>query len=69
MEAFATHNEAGMRSALADDLSAYVTNAEGGVDQVHGRDSYVHRLLALSAPTLGVTVTRNRSRSHRTGRW
>ena len=55
--AFSAHDVDGMRAALADDLTAYVTNAEGGVDRVQGRDDYVQRLLALRAPSLSVTET------------
>ncbi|MGH9049667.1 MAG: nuclear transport factor 2 family protein [Acidimicrobiia bacterium] len=59
IDAFAARDEEGMRSALADDVTAYVTNAEGGVDPVHGRDAYVKRLLALRAPELSVGVTQS----------
>jgi hypothetical protein len=44
---------------LAEDMTAYVTNAEGGVDPVRGRGSYLPRLLALKAPELSVTVTQS----------
>ncbi|MGH8986275.1 MAG: nuclear transport factor 2 family protein [Acidimicrobiia bacterium] len=57
IDAFAARDEQGMRSALADDITAYVTNAGGGVDPVHGRDAYVARLLTLKAPELSVGVT------------
>ena len=33
VEAYAARDEDAMRSALAPDLTAYVTNAEGGVDR------------------------------------
>jgi ketosteroid isomerase-like protein len=59
IDAFAARDEEGMRSALADDVTAYVTNADGGVDPVHGRDAYVRRLLALRAPELTVGVTQS----------
>ena len=59
IEAFSAQREEDMRAALAEDMTAYVTNAEGGVDRVHGRDSYVRRLLALKAPVLSVTVTQS----------
>ncbi len=59
IDAFSTHNEAGMRAPLAEDITAYVTNADGGVDQVNGRDSYLQRLLALKAPTFSATVTQS----------
>lgn len=59
VEAFAARDEAAMRSALADDVTAYVTDAEGGVDPVHGRDAYMQRLLALHAPELEIRVTQS----------
>ncbi|HEX6311729.1 MAG TPA: nuclear transport factor 2 family protein [Acidimicrobiia bacterium] len=59
IEAFSAHDELGMRTALADDLTAYVTNGRGGVDPVHGRDAYVQRLLALHAPELEIGVTQS----------
>jgi hypothetical protein len=59
VEAFSAHDEEGMRTVLADDVTAYVTNAEGGVDPVHGRDAYVRRLLALKAPALEIDVTQS----------
>lgn len=59
IDAFAAHDEAGMRGSLAEDLVAYVTNADGGIDRVQGRDGYVQRLLALKAPTLSVGVTQS----------
>jgi hypothetical protein len=59
IDSFAAHDEEGMRGWLAEDLVAYVTNADGGVDRVQGRDGYVQRLLALKAPTLSVSVTQS----------
>ena len=57
VEAYAARDEDAMRSALASDLTAYVTNAEGGVDRVDGREAYVQGLLALVAEELSVRVT------------
>jgi ketosteroid isomerase-like protein len=57
VEAYAARDEDAMRAALASDLAAYVTNAEGGVDRVDGREGYVQGLLALDAPELSVRVT------------
>jgi SnoaL-like domain len=59
IEAFAAHDAAAMRATLADDLTGYITTADGGVEAVHGADEYVGRLLALQAPTLRVTVTQS----------
>jgi len=57
IEGFSAQSEEGMRAVLADDMTAYVTNADGGVDQVHGGDSYLQRLRALKAPVFSVNVT------------
>jgi hypothetical protein len=56
---FSAHDEPGMRSVLAADLVAYITNAEGGVDRVTGSEEYLQRLLALQAPKLEVNVTQS----------
>ena len=40
-----------MRSLLADDLRAYVTNSEGGVDEV-GADEYVGRVARMDLPSV-----------------
>jgi hypothetical protein len=48
-----------MRVVLADDLTASVTNAEGGIDQVAGGGAYPERLLALNTPPLSATVTQS----------
>lgn len=59
IEAFSAKNEERMRSTLASDMTAYVTNASGGVDHVQGRDGYLERLRALQAPTLNLNVTQS----------
>jgi hypothetical protein len=59
IDAFSTHHEDAMRAVLAPDLTAYVTDAEGGVQPVLSRDSYVQRLLALKAPVFTVKVTQS----------
>jgi hypothetical protein len=59
IDAFSAQDETAMRSALTEEMTAYVTNAEGGVDQVRGRDAYLPRLLALKAPTLSVRETQS----------
>ena len=38
-------------------MTVYVTNVEGDVDQVDGREDYLQGLLALNAPELSVSVT------------
>lgn len=46
-----------LRALLADDLVAYVTNAEGGADRVEGAGRYVDRLPDLRAAGGSITVT------------
>jgi len=59
IEGFSAQDQASMRAALAEDLVAYVTNAEGGVDRVDGREAYLRRLANLKAPTFSVAVTQS----------
>ena len=59
IEAFSAGDQDAMRSRLAEEMTAYVTNAEGGVDRVDGREAYVQRLLALKAPELSIDVTQS----------
>ena len=40
-----------MRSVLADDLKAYITNREGGVDAITGADAYLARVEAMDLPS------------------
>ncbi len=46
-----------MRSVLAEDLVAYITNAEAGVDRVHGREGFMSRLPDLEGADLSTAVT------------
>jgi ketosteroid isomerase-like protein len=46
-----------VRSLLADDLTAYVTNAEAGVDELRGADEYMVRLPDLRAAGGSARVT------------
>jgi ketosteroid isomerase-like protein len=59
VEGFARGDEQTLRAVLAPKLTAYVTNAEGGVDRVDGRDAYMRRLLSLKARELSVGVTQS----------
>ena len=47
IEAFSRIDFEGMRSQLADDLRAYITNSDGGVDEVRGADEYLGRVEAM----------------------
>jgi ketosteroid isomerase-like protein len=49
--AFGNADLDGVRDLLADDLRAYVTNAEGGVDEVIGGADYVERVAAMDLPS------------------
>ena len=46
--AYAVGDLDGIRVVLGDDLIAYVTNADAGVDVVRGRDAYLARLPDLA---------------------
>jgi ketosteroid isomerase-like protein len=46
-----------MGALLADDVVAYVTNADGGADRVDGRDAYLARLPDVGGADYAVTVT------------
>lgn len=50
IEAFGASDLDGMRSALSEELRAYITNAEGGVDEVVGPDEYLRRVEAMDLP-------------------
>jgi hypothetical protein len=58
IEAFCAADTQRMRSLLADDLRAYVTNREGGVDEV-GAEEYLQRVAAMDLPgaQLKLTIT------------
>jgi hypothetical protein len=49
IEAFCAADVPRMRSLLADDLRAYITNREGGVDEV-GAEEYLRRVAAMDLP-------------------
>jgi ketosteroid isomerase-like protein len=46
-----------LRSTLDDDLVAYVTNADAGIDVVNGRTAYLARLPDLAATGGSLDVT------------
>ena len=47
IDAFGAGDLERLRSLLAGDLRAYITNAAGGVDEVVGADEYVRRIEAM----------------------
>jgi ketosteroid isomerase-like protein len=51
IDAFGAADFEQMRTLLADDLRAYVTNAQGGVDEVVGGAAYLDRVAAMDLPS------------------
>jgi len=58
LEAFSAADFERMRALLAEDVVAYVTNAEGGVDRVEGRDAYLARVEAMELPSARFSIER-----------
>lgn len=67
IEAFSRIDFEAMRSQLADDLHAYITNAEGGVDEVVGAEEYLRRVEAMELPTAQFRVDITQSVTVRPG--
>ena len=55
IEAFCAADTQRMRSLLAGDLRAYITNRDGGVDQV-GAEEYLRRVAAMDLPSAQLTL-------------
>jgi hypothetical protein len=49
VEAFGDADLERMRSLLAADLRAYITNRDGGVDEITGADAYLERIAAMDS--------------------
>jgi ketosteroid isomerase-like protein len=56
LEAFSAADFERMRALLAEDVVAYITNADGGVDKVEGREAYLGRLEAMDLPSARFSV-------------
>jgi ketosteroid isomerase-like protein len=56
LRAFSAADFDAMRSMLAEDVRAYITNAEGGIDEVRGRDEYLRRIEAMDLPAASFSV-------------
>ncbi len=56
LAAFSAADFDAMRELLAPELTAYVTNAEGGVDVVEGREAYLDRVEAMDLPAARFSV-------------
>jgi ketosteroid isomerase-like protein len=59
IDAFNAGDLGRMRAVLSDDLHAYITNRDGGVDEIVGPDEYLGRIEAMDLPSaaFGVKVT------------
>jgi hypothetical protein len=56
IDAFNAADIARMRAMLSDDLRAYITNRDGGVDEVIGADGYLRRIDAMDLPSAAFAV-------------
>lgn len=56
-QAYADGDREKAASILAGDLVAYITTADAGVDEVHGRDAYMARVPDLEAAGGSAEVT------------
>ena len=56
LAAFSAADLDAMRAMLAEDLVAYITNAEGGMDRVEGREAYLDRVEAMDLPSARFSV-------------
>jgi hypothetical protein len=66
IEAFRAADTERMRSLLADDLRAYITNRGGGVDEV-GAEEYLRRVAAMDLPSAQFTLAITQTISPRPG--
>jgi ketosteroid isomerase-like protein len=56
LEAFSAADFERMRALLSEDLVAYITNRDGGMDKLVGRDAYLRRLEAMDLPSARFSV-------------
>ena len=56
LKAFSAADIEAMRSMLAEDLVAFITNAEGGLDRIEGREEYLSRIEAMDLPSARFSV-------------
>jgi ketosteroid isomerase-like protein len=56
IDAFSAADIEAMRELLDDGLTAYVTNSDGGMDEVTGRDPYLERIEAMDLPSARFSV-------------
>lgn len=56
LAAFSVADFAAMRELLAEDLVAGITNSDGGIDEIRGRDEYLARIEAMDLPAVSFRV-------------
>lgn len=56
LEAFSAADLDGMRATLDPDVVAHITNAEGGVDEVRGREPLLSRIEAMDLQSASFSV-------------
>lgn len=56
LKAFSAADFEAMRSMLAEDLVAFITTAEGGLDRIKGREEYLSRVEAMDLPSARFSV-------------
>jgi ketosteroid isomerase-like protein len=56
LEAFSAADFEGMRATLDEDLVAYITNSQGGLDRVDGREEYLSRVETMDLPSARFSV-------------
>lgn len=57
LAAFSSGNVDAMRALLAEDMVSYVTNRDGGVDRLAGREDYLARIVAMDLPSADYRTT------------
>ena len=61
VEAFGAADFERMRSVLADDLRAYITNGAGGADEARRGSGYLDRVAATDLPSSLSSASRSRN--------
>ena len=56
LAAFSAADFERMRAVMAPEMLAFVTNEEGGEDEVRGRDAYLARIEAMDLPAVRFSV-------------
>ena len=57
LDGYIARDAGAMGAVLAEDVRVWVTNAEGGVDPLQGRELVIGALLSLEAPVFHIEVT------------